>query len=304
MKVGVIGAGAMGSLIGGLLARAGEEVWLIDVWEDHISTIKREGLTIIEKDRELNIPVNATLDPIEVGPVELGIVMVKSYHTRDAAVTALSLKDENSLFITLQNGLGNIEILMEVLGEDSVIAGSTSQGATLLSPGKILHAGAGKTFIGELNGRKSKRTMKVAEVFNNAGIETEVTEDIMHILWTKLLVNVGINALTAVTGIKNGEILDYPEAEEILEDAVSEAMMIAKHKGIEFGSEIVDKVKEICRLTAPNRSSMGQDIDNQRRTEIEAINGIIVREGGRMGINVPVNKTLYRLIKVIEGRYL
>lgn len=306
MKIGVLGAGAMGSLFGGLLAMAGHEVWLIDIWLEHLEAIKKKGLKIRRKEGEHLIrDLRAVFSPEEVGTAELVLVFVKSTATEKAVRGARALFGEETTVLTLQNGLGNVEQIASVVPLSRIIAGTTAQGATVLGPGEIYHAGEGPTAIGELQGPPTERVERIAEAFNSAGISTQISENVMGLIWAKLLVNVGINALTALTGLKNGELLQFPETVELMEMAVMEAWEVAKAKGIEIPLEDpVSHAKEVAKLTADNRSSMLQDVSNKRKTEIDNINGAVVREGRALGIKTPVNATLTNLVLMMERKYL
>ena len=299
-----MGAGAMGSLYGGLLASSGVEVWLVDIWKEHIDTIRSRGLIIEEKAQEKNSRINATTDVSSVGKADLVIFFVKTYQTDQAVSDALVLDKEGTLFLTLQNGLGNEEILCRQVNRKKVLLGATNQGATLLGPGKIRHAGWGKTFIGELDHRVTDRVTRIAHVFQEAGIETEVSLNIQHVIWEKLFINIGINALAALTGLKNGQLLDHPETLTLMDAMVSEAVEVARKKGIPIEENLIEKVKAVAEATRANRCSMGQDLDNKRRTEIDAINGALVREAEPLGISVPYNHVITNLVKVIEKAYL
>jgi 2-dehydropantoate 2-reductase len=184
-----------------------------------------------------------------------------------------------------------------------VILGVTSHGATLLGPGHIRHGGWGKTYLGELDGKVTDRVAQIIQRFQNAQIETEVSPHIHDLVWEKLLVNVGLNALAALTGLKNGQVLDHPETLRLLEALVSEAVEVAKRKGIRIKDNPADRVKAVLEATRENRCSMGQDFDYKRKTEIDAINGAVVREAEHLGISAPYNQMITDLVKVIEKRF-
>ena len=303
MKIVIMGAGAMGGLFGGLLAFSGEEVWLVDVRKEQVDVIRSVGLTLEEGDKLQIIGVNATQDVSSPGKADLVIFFVKTYHTEQAVSDALALEKEDTIFLTLQNGLGNEEILCKRINRKKVMLGVTGQGATLLGPGHVRHAGRGKTFIGELDQGVSERAIQVAKMFCEADIDTEVSADIHNLIWDKLLVNVGINALTALTQLKNGQLLDYPEALRIMEALVSEAAEVARQTGARIEENPFEKVKTVAEATRENRSSMGQDVDFRRKTEIDAINGAVVREAKRLGLPVPCNEVVTDLIKTIERKF-
>ena len=303
MKIVIMGAGAMGSLFGGLLALSEVEVWLVDIRKEQMDAIRSLGLTLEEKGKRQIIRVNATSDVVSIGKADLVIFFVKTYHTEKAVADALILQKEDTVFLTLQNGLGNEEVICKKIDRKKVMLGVTGHGATLLKPGHIRHAGWGKTFIGELDHQMSDRAIRIAQMFCRAGIETEVSSNIHDNVWGKLLVNVGINALTALTGFKNGQLLDYPETARLMEKLVSEAAEVARRKGIHIEENPIDKVRKAAEATRENRSSMGQDFDHRQRTEIDAINGAVVREAQPLGIPVPFNQAVTDLVKAIEKSF-
>ena len=303
MKIAVIGAGAMGSLFGGLLTESGVEVWLLDIWEAHVNTLNQSGLTIEREGITRVVRPNAVTDPQSIGKVDLVIVFVKSTHTAAAAKTAAELVRSDGSVLTLQNGMGNADILGQAVAPGKVLAGTTSHGATMLGPGRIRHAGIGPTRIGPWAAGDPTPAEKVARVLTDAGIETKVTDDVHALIWHKLFINVGINAITALTGIHNGQILDLAATRDLSQKAVEEAMSVARAKGINVEKDVVDHVFQIAEATAANRSSMGQDVDNRRPTEINAINGAVVREARQLGVATPINATLAALVETLESHY-
>jgi len=306
MKIAVVGAGAMGSLFGALLAEAGNEVWLNDVWAEHVNAINQNGLEIEREGKVRKVKVHAVRDARKIGDAELVIVFVKSTQTGEAAQIAGDLAGMGGMVLTLQNGMGNADTIAEVVEPARVLAGTTSHGATLLGPGSIRHAGTGPTMIGVWNRTKEgfDRAVRFAQLFNDAGIECEAVEDARVPVWNKLLINVGINAITALTAIKNGEILDLEVTRNLSRAAVEEAMVVARGRGISVREGMVEHVLAVAKATAVNRSSMGQDVDNGRQTEIRAINGFIVREGRDLGLKTPVNQTLAALVETLEKHYM
>jgi len=303
MKIAVVGAGAMGSLFGGLLAESGADVWLLDIWVEHVKAVNENGLNIEREGKFRSVSVKATTDPNRIGISDIVIIFVKSTNTRQAAKTAKFLMDDSSLILTLQNGMGNADTIAEVIEPARIIAGTTSHGATMLGPGSIRHAGIGPTTIGMWADDGKDKVLYIAKFLTEAGIKTEAVDDIQSVIWNKLLVNVGINAITALTGIKNGQLLDLSATQDISRAAVEEAIELARAQGIMIREDAVEHVFEIAKATSPNRSSMGQDVDNKRLTEIEAINGFVVREAFKIGLNVPINKTLTALIETLQAHY-
>jgi len=303
MKTVIMGAGAMGSLFGGLLTLSGEDVWLVDIWKENIDAMRSKGLKVEDRGKIEIIPVKATTEVSSAGTADVVLFFVKTYHTEKAVSDVLVLQKKNTVFLTLQNGLGNEEAICKQVDRRKVVLGVTGQGATLLGPGHIRHAGWGKTYVGELDEKITDRVTQIAQVFRKAGIETEVSSHIHDLVWEKLLVNVGINALAALTGLKNGQLLDYPETVRLMEALVSEAVEVARRKEIQIDENPMNRVKAVIEATRENRCSMGQDLDYKRRTEINAINGAVVKEAERFGILVPYNQMITDLIKVIEKRF-
>jgi 2-dehydropantoate 2-reductase len=305
MKIVVVGTGALGSLYAGYLARCQEDVSAVDIKPEIVSAIRESGVRIKEAEgEEVSIPLRATLQPEEIGRVDLVIFLCKSGQTQEAARSARCLFGEQTVALTLQNGLGNPETIESVLGKGRVLAGVTNQGSTLLAPGHILHANRGDAAIGELSGGRSERAEKIAAVLKRAGFPTHVSAEIWMEVWGKLLVNVGVNALTAITRLRNGVLVEQAEAREILRGAVAEVTLVAERKGIRLPyTDPAGKVEDACRASKLNSSSMLQDVLNRRQTEVDFINGAVVREAERLGIETPVNRLLTALVKTIEKTY-
>ena len=303
MKTAIIGAGAMGSLFGALLSEAGADVCLVNIWKDHVDAINTQGLILEHQGTKRSVRLMATVDPAQVGPVDLAIIFVKSTSTEAAAQTAARLLKPDGHVITLQNGLGNADVISKVIEAHKVVAGTTSHGATVLGPGHIRHAGSGPTIVGPWIGNDLEPVQRIATFFSTAGIETVTADDIRSVIWNKLLINVGINAITALTGIKNGQLLDLSITRELTRAAVQEAIAVADTKGISVRSDAIDRVFEVAKATGPNRSSMGQDVDHKRLTEISVINGVIVEEARKVGVKAPVNQTLTALIETLQAHY-
>ncbi|OFV67219.1 MAG: 2-dehydropantoate 2-reductase [Candidatus Syntrophoarchaeum caldarius] len=295
MKIVVIGAGALGSLFGGLLASSGEEVVLVGR-KKHVDAINARGLRISGLTDAI-INIKASTQPEEA---DLILFTVKSYDTETTA-SKLIIKEDTTI-LSLQNGLGNEEKIAEVVGSEHVIGGITSHGALFIEPGHVKHTGIGDTVIGELDGSITQRVKDISRILNNAGIKTEVTDSIKHKIWEKLVVNVGINALTAIVGVNNGKLLEIPELNLLMQDAGLEAIRVARGAKIELEDDLIGYIEDVARKTAANRSSMLQDVSKGKRTEIDAINGMIVEMGTKLGIDTPVNRIFTLLIKSIEKR--
>jgi 2-dehydropantoate 2-reductase len=306
MKIVVVGPGAMGCLFAGLLAESElYDVWLIDKNQIRAKEISDYGITIegiggkrtIEN---LHVVSNSAL----IGYADLVIICVKSYDTLKATDSIKQIIRDNTIVITLQNGLNNVEIISEIIGKEKVIAGITSLGATMLDVGHIRHAGVGDTVIGEIDGTISKRIESVAEIFRNANIQIKITDNIYGSIWGKLIINASINPITAITRLSNGELLEHEYTRNLLRLSAEESANVALASNILLPyDDPVFAVESVCRATHLNVSSMLQDVLKGRRTEIDAINGAIVKEGKKNGIKTPINESLTYLIKGIESSF-
>jgi len=307
MKIVIVGPGAMGCLFAAALARQRSkenEIWLLDKDAGRAAKLNKQGIDVEGIAGNWHVDVQATADLKDIPKVHLIVVCVKSYDTKNAVGRLKPLIDDDTSILTLQNGMGNIELIGEAVGPDQVIGGVTSLGATWLDIGHVRYAGKGETIIGKIDGKTSVQMRAIRELFNKAGLDTRISQDIKGFLWSKLIVNTGINALTAVTRLRNGDLLDYEGSRRILREAVTEAVKVAKRKRIKLlYDDPLAKVESVCESTAANVSSMLQDVLRKKRTEIDFINGVVVRFGQELGIAVPANAMLVFLVEVIESSY-
>jgi 2-dehydropantoate 2-reductase len=303
MKIGIVGAGAMGSLFGGRLSQAGKEVLLYDIYEEHVQAIQRDGLMIEEpaSDRREVCHPGATSRAEDLEDVEFLVIFVKSAATETVARQFSRIAGSGTIAITMQNGLGNEGILKESFGEGRTAAGVTSQGATFLSPGRIRHAGRGPTHLC-MSDRNNEKLREFVDALNQARLEADLEENIEDLIWSKLIINVGINALSALTGVANGRLLDFPDTKALMADLVEEAVRVAEKKGVRLTfADPLQMVYQVADKTGGNRSSMLQDFDRKRQSEIDFINGAILREAEALGLEVPVNRVLTRLVRVLDA---
>jgi len=304
MRIVVVGPGALGCLFAGLLSKKAE-VWLLD--KDPVRAeqiIARQGVTCQGVSKHWHASIPATARPEDIGPADLIIICTKAYDTKEAIQHAEPLLGKNTHVLTLQNGWGNGETIAEVVGEDRVLAGMTNHGATLNGVAQIEHNGSGETVIGHLGGKIPASVRQIREVFNQAKVETKVSRNIKGVLWSKLIVNAGINALSAILRVRNGALGEQDEAASILSAVVGEAVKVARRKRIKLiYDDPLAKVEAVCQKTSGNVSSMLQDVLAGRRTEIDYINGVIVKQGRLSGVPTPVNQTLCHLVKGIERSY-
>jgi 2-dehydropantoate 2-reductase len=300
MRVVVQGAGSLGSLVGGLLATTDADVTLLGRSNSHLDAVDRDGLRVQRPDgSEAVTDLRVTTDPGVVADADLVVVCVKAYDTADAASDVASHR-EGADVLTLQNGLGNAETLAEHVPTESVLAGTTSHGAVLESPGVVRHAGRGDTTIGRWRSGNDAAVERVASLFSAAGIGTAVTEDPERAVWAKVLVNAGINAATALARVDNGSLVDCESGERVLERAVTEGTAVARAEGVSVPEDAVERARTVAEETASNTSSMRQDVEAGSRTEIEALNGELARRAREHGVDAPVNETLTDLIRLAE----
>lgn len=302
MKITVVGPGALGCLIAALLKnRTKDEIWLLDEFADRAKKISLEGIRVEGMSGPFTVKVNATVNVKDIGSCDLVILCVKSYSTEDACKGIKDLVSEKTGVLTLQNGIGNVQILNDYFGPDKVIAGVTNHGSTLIETAHVRHAGKGDTTIGKADGRVLGAIREVAGILTKAGFETKVSRDIDSVIWSKLIVNVGINALAAIIRLNNGALIEHEECRQILRGSVQEAVKVVKRKRIKLlYDDPIQKVESVCRATSSNVSSMLQDVLNKNRTEIDFINGAIVRQAKALNIPTPVNEVLTNLVKMIE----
>lgn len=311
MKVLIIGPGALGCLLAAKLSR-GNEVWLLDHDPARAALLESHGLVLEEGGERTRHSVCATADPALVGIVDLVLLCVKSRMVEEAVSLAQPALRGAKLFLALQNGISHLEVLPGLCRSVCWGLGVTTQGATLAGPGHVLHRGSGLTWIGlppqakgDVPGGRPfcrQSLLLAAETLTEAGIPSNAVADILPRLWGKLLVNVGINALTAINGCPNGALLDDPGIAITMAAAVGEGARVAEKLGINLVREPLSDVREVCRATATNISSMLQDLRAGRPTEIEAINGAVVRLAGPLGVPVPVNEELVRKVRELEIR--
>jgi 2-dehydropantoate 2-reductase len=307
MRIAILGGGgAMGGLFGGYLARAGNDVTLIDVSRPAISAINRDGLSIEEKDGSvLVIKVPATDDPASVGAVDLIINFVKCYHTEAAVRAAAPMIGSDTAVLSLQNGWGNAPRIASVVGEDRVLVGLTYHSGTLLGPGKVKHPGAGMTYVGELGGTSSERLAKVAATLNTAGIESTQSPRILDEVWKKLALNACTLPSSALLGFLSHELVAFDGTKKLMAAILGEVVAVAHAQGIALEyDERWAAITGLLEKAIGGKASMLQDVQANRQTEIEVINGAIVASGKRVGVPTPVNETMVSMIEAKQAHYL
>jgi len=301
MRTYVIGAGAMGGIYGGLLSKAGYDVTLIDIREDHIGQVRRDGLIVEGVRGQHVVRVAAQTDANGLPPGDFAIIFTDANSTKDAARTAAQVLKPDGFALTLQNGIGNVESLVEALGSERVVAGVTMNSGAFPGPGHAAYTNAGVTSIGELDGRTTPRIEEVARMLNKAGIETKIVADPIAEIWSKFVLNCAINSLTAITGLRSsGEMYRTPEVNALQDHVIDEILTVVDRKGIKLAEpQPRKKIKAHCRIRY-NQPSMMQHMQQGRRTEIDALNGALVREAKALGIPVPYNEAVVAVVKGME----
>lgn len=295
MNIIIFGAGAVGSLFGALLAKKNTVVLIGRT--PHIQQIQEKGLTIKGKTRRvIKIPAIESLKDVPF-IADLILLAVKSYDTEKAIRQIVPFMHKNTMVLSVQNGLDNIEKMEQIIEKNHILAGITTHGVIFSKPGEIIHTGKGKTIVGELDGRRSKRITNLIDTFKTSGIETQISDDITKEIWMKTIINSSINPLTAFLRCPNGYLLKNPVLERIVEYVCVESTFIACSQGISLTpTDMIRKTKEVIRNTSDNFSSMLQSIQQGKKTEIDSINGKLTRIGTANKIDTSLNKILTELI--------
>lgn len=295
----------MGSLFAGRLSSLAD-VTMLGQWEAQLEILNEKGITIIHPDgRRSQYSIRASNNPDEITAADLVLIMVKTPKTAAAARHAANMLKPDGLVISLQNGLGNLEIIANVAGSERAVQGVTSEGAAMLGVGVVRHAGKGQSYLatGVFGGRPGgeKRVAQLKEttaLFNDAGFETELVEQADSLIWGKLAVNAGINPLTALLQVPNGFLVENEAALLLMGRAAEEVAVVAEAMQISLPyGDAAERAEQVARATAANHSSMAQDVARGVPTEIEAICGAVVRHGQRLGIPTPVNRAWLELVQ-------
>lgn len=299
MHVAVVGIGAMGCLFGAKLSQVAR-VTLVGNWPAQLTALRERGLRLIRPDgRSQTYHLPVTNNPQTAAPADLALILVKSHQTAQAADTARQLLSANGMALTLQNGLGNLEKVAAVLGQNRANLGITSEGAALLQPGVVRHAGTGHTSIAD-SGEAVVPPQEIVALFQAAGFQTSLAAETAGLVWGKLAINAGINPLTAVLQVPNGFLAENEAARRLLQQAAREVAHVAAAQNIQLPFAADDQALAVAQATAANHSSMRQDLANGRPTEIDAICGAVVEYGRRFGVPTPVNEVLQTAVQQAE----
>ena len=295
MRIAIMGAGGVGGCLGGLLGKAGNDVWLI-VRGEHLEAIRANGLKLVRPDTEFVVQVNATDNPAEVGPVDLVLFTVKTYQNRHVITTLKPLMGHETSVITLQNGVESHEQLGAGLGPSNILPGAYWASSHILSPGVIGEDVPAQISFGEIDDTDSLRSPDIRKVFRDAGIETEISLDPLQVLWEKFIVLSALAGITSAAQTRPKELLKYPGARVIFCNAMEESLAVGLAKGINLPDNLVqDSLKYIDSL--PDfQNSMHGDYEAGRATELEALSGAVIRLGKQIGVKTPVHEFLYSVL--------
>lgn len=291
----ITGTGALACLFAARLAASGNPVVLLGTWPEGLRALREKGVVVVEEGGEHAYPVIATSDPADCLGARYALVLVKSWQTDWVARQLAECLAPDGVALTLQNGYGNRETLVEHLSPDQVALGVTTTGATLLGPGRVRPGGAGTISV-----EQQPRVHPLLEALRQAGFQVEITPSADSLVWSKLVINAAINPLTALLRVPNGELLTCPTARLLMGELAREAAAVAAAQKIPLTfADPVAAAEGVAQRTASNRSSMLQDVERGAPTEIDAICGAIARIGDAHGIPTPVNQTMWHLIRAL-----
>lgn len=305
-KVGVIGAGAMGSLFASHLADGGADVWAFDQWREHIEAIREHGLVVKRSGAERVLRVNATSDPAVAGLCDAVLVMVKYHQTVAAVQAAAAMIGPDTTIVTLQNGLGNVEQIAAAYPKNRVVYGLTTLTCEMTGPGEIeaSYSNRGETYLWPADEAPNEAIGTLCTILNAGGINAVLAPDIAFRIWKKLIVNCCLNTMCAITGLPVGKLIDQQDSWPLLDAVAAEISTVALAKGISLDLKTAQAfLRQVAEEARAHYPSMLIDVRSRRRTEIDCLNGAIIREGERLGIDVPSNRALFAMIRVIETTY-
>ena len=295
MKVAVMGAGAVGCYYGGMLARAGHEVVLI-ARPQHVEVIAREGLRLDTQHFDERVRVAASTEASAVKGAQLVLFCVKSTDTDSAAQSLAPYLEADTLVLSLQNGVENAARLRELLPQEAAAA-VVYVASEMAGPGHIRHHGRGELVI-----EPSTKSEEVARVFIDAGVPTEISDNVRGALWAKLVLNCAYNALSAITRMPYGKLVQGEGVTRAMQDVVDECLAVAKADGVTIPGDVEAAVRRIAE-TMPNQySSTAQDLARGKKSEIDHLNGLVVRRGAALGVPTPANRMLHVLVRLIENK--
>jgi len=306
MKIGVVGAGAMGSLLGSCLARTANEVWLVDVWREHIQEIANNGLKVIEEGEQSIVHCNASTSSNDIGICDLVIISTKYKDTESAIKSSLSMLGKETYVMTVQNGIGNIDILEKYVDSSYIIFGFTTLGAVMRNPGEIeiTFGGHADTHVWPRLGQPDERLKNIIRTMNKSGLHIQLSSDVESRIWNKVCLNAGFSVLTAITQLTCGDLIAQPAAVKLIQDLVREICLVARYENIDIDTnESIEYVIKLAHEAPRHQTSFQMDMLNKRQTEIDSLNGAVVSKAKKHELDVPVNETIVNIVKVLQNTY-
>ncbi|MFH0976891.1 MAG: 2-dehydropantoate 2-reductase [Spirochaetota bacterium] len=300
MKIGIVGAGAMGSIFAYFFHKADINLTFFEKNNDIIKNIG-SGLNVILGDDTVNIKIDIGNNPLILKGCQIIIIFVKTYDTEDAVKEIAPEIDKTSIIVSLQNGIGSKDIIAKYIHEDRIVYGSTSIGATRVNGNTVRLGGMGDVVIG---GADKEAVAIAGSVLKKAGLKVNVSVNPEEVVWKKAIINAGINPLGALLGVPNGKIIESEYGRNLQENIIREAVNVAAKIGLKLDADqMIEQTRNVCKNTSQNICSMLQDVKANRRTEIDSINGIIIKLGKLNSIPTPYNDAVYNLIKAKELLY-
>jgi 2-dehydropantoate 2-reductase len=301
IPVAVLGAGAVGCFFGGMLARAGHEVTLIGR-PVHVEAFKARGLRFEGLKFDEQVPVEASTDAGAVRGARLILFCVKSTDTEDAARQIAPFLDTGALVVNLQNGVDNTERIQARVAQP-VIPAVVYVATEMAGPGHLKHHGRGDLVIGDVGSKVPRGALQqVKRWFEAAGVPVVVSDNVAGELWAKLVVNCAYNALSAITQLPYGKMIEGPGIRDVMRDVVEETLAIAKASSVSMAPDMLDRTYRIAAAMPTQFSSTAQDLARGKPTEIEHLNGFVVRRGAALGVPTPANRALYALVRLLESK--
>jgi 2-dehydropantoate 2-reductase len=305
VKVAVVGAGAMGSIFGVRFSSAGLDTTLVDVAQPLVDKINADGVTVARGDEETTTRIPATSDPSSLGAMDLVVFFVKCYHTRSAAEMAAPLVGPETVVASLQNGWGNGDVLASVYDPTQIVVGVTYNSGTVLGLGRVAHPGVGPTYMGPFAGDSLEGSERLADALTQGGLEAHVTPEIRPEIWKKLILNAATLPTAALAGMNAGALTAHGDMRELVSATAREAVAVARSLGYEIDEqERVDYIHSLLERAGPTKASMLQDFEAGRQTEVDVINGAVVRAADENGVSVPLNRAFVALVKGWESMHV
>ncbi len=295
MRIAIMGAGGVGGCLGGLLAKAGNDVSLIARGE-HLEALREYGLKVIRPGGEILVEVEATDDPSEVGEVDLVLFTVKTFQNRHVITSLKSLMGPETSVITLQNGVESHEQLSAVLGASNIFPGAYWASSHILSPGVISEDVGARVSFGAVDDTESLRALDIRKVFRDAGVETELSPDPLRVLWEKFVVLSALAGITSAAQTRPKELLQFPDTRKMFCDAMEEALAVGLAKGVDLPANLVRESLKYIDGLPDFQNSMHSDYEAGRPTELDALSGAVIRLGNQVGVKTPVHGYLYSVL--------